>query len=280
MIRSIGIKFLIKVILEPFHIIGIKFFRFLSNADKPHIFHQFSHHFIAYFNAFISKNGSYLSRTQNLAVFIKNILYLNAQGFASFCIPCVIPFIAKNMVVISLENNVVYAKYAREKLDAYGYYKTETICNEWLVEPSAESRGTYKHAAQIAAMMLAWQDTPLDSAMIYDARLGPGIYAGLFNCLTQKPFPAYYSFVAFNELYKLGNQASVSFDGEGVYAVGAAKDNKGCLVIANVTDGEVEAEILCDAKVERIYNAIIPGSGDLPSSKIPAQSVVVIEFSL
>ena len=77
------------------------------------------------------------------------------------------------------------------------------------------------------------QDLPVDTAMFYDARIGTGIYGGLFNPLTREPFRLYYGFKAFNELYKRKNQLEVETDGNGVYAVAAKDENDGCVVIAN-----------------------------------------------
>ncbi len=180
-----------------------------------------------------------------------------------------------------IENNIVYAKYAREKLDKYGYYDTETTCNEWHIAPSRESRGTLKHASQIAGMMLAWQDTPLDSAMIYDARLGPSVYGAMFNCLTYEPYPEYYTFVAFNELYKLKNQVELSGQESGVYAVGAVNDKKGCLVMANTNEDEVSLEIETKGKIVKAYNAIQQGDNQILNlTKLPPYSVVVVEIEL
>ena len=117
--------------------------------------------------------------------------------------------------------------------------------------------------------------------MIYDARLGPSSYGAMFNCLTNEPYPEYYSFVAFNELYKLGNQVCVSGQEEGVYAVGAINDNKGCLVISNVNDKELSLDITSKGKVVKAYNAIKQGENDLNLlSKLPPFSVVVVKFDL
>lgn len=88
-------------------------------------------------------------------------------------------------------------------------------------------------------MLLAMQDSSLDSAMFYDARLGVSIYGGLFHPLTREPFAAYYAFMAFNELYKRQNAVTVSCDTPGLYAVGAQKDGDCCLVLANTTPNAV-----------------------------------------
>ena len=138
----------------------------------------------------------------------------------------------------SIENNIIYATYARKRLDRIGYFHTETTCNEWNYDIGA--RGTCRHAALTCAMMLAFQDTPLDSAMFYDAAFSVSIYASLFSPLDGRPFPTYYAFKAFNELYSLGNQISVETDENGVYAVGAKRDDTICIVISN-TSGEDKA---------------------------------------
>ena len=181
-----------------------------------------------------------------------------------------------------IENNIVYANYAKKRLDEYGYYDTETVCNEWLIGPSRENRGSYKHAALIAGMMLAWQDTPLNSAMIYDARLGPSVYGALFNCLTYEPYPAYYAFVAFNRLYCLKNQVSVQFLEQGVYAVAAKDGGEGQLVIANTKDEEISLDIRANGK---IISCVMLGEGknDCEISfegKLPAYSVASIKFKV
>lgn len=137
----------------------------------------------------------------------------------------------------SIVNNIHYAKHARELLNEAGYNHTEQILDEWNLKP--DLRGTIKHAALTCGMLLALQDTDVSKAMFYDARCGVSIYSGMFNPLTEKPFPAYYSFVAFSELYSRENQVDVTTDIHGVYAC-AAKDSTGCIVIANTNDEEVQ----------------------------------------
>ena len=147
----------------------------------------------------------------------------------------------------SVENNVMYASYARDRLDAYGFTDTETTLNEWNCEVNA--RGTAHHAALTCAMMLAIQDTPLDSAMFYDAQLGMSIYGSMFNCLTLKPYPTYYAFTAYNELYRLGHQVAAKADVDGVYAVAAAKDGQCRIVIANISGDDKPLNIECGGRI-------------------------------
>ena len=133
-----------------------------------------------------------------------------------------------------IKNNIFYASYARQRLDEAGFTETETSCNEWNCQVNL--RGSAKHAAITAAVMLAFQNTPLDNAMFYDARLGISSYGSLFNPLTRKPFPAYYAFTAFNRLYQLSEQLSLDIDSDEIYAVGATNGEENCVVIANPTD--------------------------------------------
>ncbi len=143
------------------------------------------------------------------------------------------------------EKNVVYAEYARKKLDEYGFTNTENICNEWHLY--FEYRDTLKHAANNGAMLLGFQNSPLDLSTFYDAR-ATGNY-GMFNPFTHKPFPVYYSFMAFNELYKRGNQVELELNEEGIYAVAAKDDNDGCIVIANITSNALPLDIQMNEKI-------------------------------
>ena len=142
-----------------------------------------------------------------------------------------------------VECTVAFAKYAREKLDEYGFNETETTCNEWNAE--YKTRGTMHHAAVCASMLCEMQShMPLDSAMFYDAKIGTSIYGGLFNPMTRLPLPAYYSFLAFNELYKLGNETEIILEGApaGVSVLGATDGKQTKIIIANPTEEDVKVE--------------------------------------
>ena len=173
-----------------------------------------------------------------------------------------------------------FADYAREQLDRYGFTDTETTCNEW--NPEVNLRGTGRHAALVTAMMLAMQNSPLDSAMFYDARYGTSIYGSLFNPLTAQPFPAYYGFIAFNELYRLGTQAEVCCDDEGVYALAAYKGTEGCIVLANTSAADVPLKLEMDGAVTecRILDGERLLSGCRLPEEIPGNTVLCIRVTL
>ncbi len=148
-----------------------------------------------------------------------------------------------------VENNRKYIDYARERLDLAGYKDTELICNEWNLE--IHERGTARHAALVCAMMLSFQNSHLDSAMFYDAQWSVCIYGSMFEPNTGKPYPAYYAFMAYNELYKMGEQIELEIDGEGIYGAAAKCGENACILISNPTGNDVEMNLHIDGKIEK-----------------------------
>lgn len=153
--------------------------------------------------------------------------------FLAFCQDYEVPldFFSWHTYDTDIENNRRFTRYARERLDAYGFIKTETTCNEW--NCGHNERATLHHAAFCAGMFVMFQEEPIESAMFYDARLGPSIYGGLFNPLTHKPLPAYYSFLAWGELYGRKNQVRLENTDPRLYAAAAADDETVAAVFAN-----------------------------------------------
>ncbi len=179
-----------------------------------------------------------------------------------------------------ISDTMKFAAYAREQLDRYGFTDTETTCNEW--NPEVNLRGTGRHAALVTGMMLAMQNSPLDSAMFYDARYGVSIYGSMFNPMTAAPFPAYYGFLVFNELYLLGTQAEVCCDDEGVYALAAYKGTEGCIVLANTSAADVPLKLEMDGAVTecRILDGERLLSGCRLPEEIPGNTVLCIRVTL
>ncbi len=132
----------------------------------------------------------------------------------------------------SISDNVVYANYARKKLDDAGCINTETICNEWNCMPL--ERGTMLHAAHNTAMLIMMQGSPLDSAMFYDARLGISEYGGLFHPLERRPYPLYCGFKAFGELYRLSNEVYSECDSKDIFVLSATDGDEGGILIVNI----------------------------------------------
>ena len=180
----------------------------------------------------------------------------------------------------SIEHTAIFARYARKKLDEYGFKDTETTCNEW--NYMINLRGTARHMALCAAMMLSFQRLPLDSAMFYDARLGVSDYASLFNPLTWEPLPAYEAFKSFNELYKRGAEVYLTAENAGGVYAAAAKGDDGVIMISNINETPVDLAFDCGSSPVS-YRLISDGgateNGGAPHS-LPANSVAVVKFKI
>ena len=76
-----------------------------------------------------------------------------------------------------------------------------------------------------------------------------GAYNGLFNPLKKEPFKAYYALKAFNELYALENEVSVTAVPDGISCVAACNDGECAVVITN-TGEKKSITISSDVKKE------------------------------
>ncbi|MBR5783134.1 MAG: hypothetical protein IKY33_02790 [Clostridia bacterium] len=139
------------------------------------------------------------------------------------------------------EKAVQVAHWVREQLDSYGFTNTENHLNEW--NPFHRERGTAHHSAEVTAMMLGMQKAPLDVLAFYDARMGGDAYGGFFNPYTFEPWHAYYSAVAFNHLYQLGDEVFSESDTKNLHVVAASNGIKTAILISNVTKNELELNI-------------------------------------
>jgi hypothetical protein len=100
--------------------------------------------------------------------------------------------------------------------------------------------------------------------------------------MTAQPFPAYYGFLAFNELYRLGTQADVCCDDDGVYAAAAYRGTEGCIVLANTSPEDVPLKLETDAAVTecRILDGERLLSGCRLPEEIPGNTVLCIRATL
>jgi hypothetical protein len=150
----------------------------------------------------------------------------------------------------------IKADRIRALLDEYGYFKTESILNEWNYVRSWTDEFVYsikqiigmKGAAFETACMSACQNKPVDMLMYYDAR--PTAFNGLFDMYTYAPLKGYYPFYMWSKLYALENQAEATTDDECVYAIGAKNGDKlGAMVTyysENDNDGIKKVSICVD----------------------------------
>ena len=152
---------------------------------------------------------------------------------------------------LSTEDTLACADYCKKLLEKYGYGELETQLNEWnsccIAESTVNGRkllGTTEAAARSAAMILALQQyTDTDIACFYDARVGASAYGGMFNPVTLEPWPLYYSFAAYGELYRLGKQVECIYPRtKDVYALGATDGTKRAAILVNSTSEDVTVE--------------------------------------
>ena len=172
------------------------------------------------------------------------------------------------------------AGFARRTLDEFGFKGLETSLNEWHSGTWLKDRGTAAHAARQAAILLAMQNGPVDTAVFYDGRCGVSRYGGLFNPLTFKPFKAYWGFYAFNQLRLRKNAVEASCDGgEGFYVAAARNGADGAVMVVNTTaDTKRFALELGAAKATAAY--IVDADRDFVPcpvpTEIPPHSIVVV----
>ena len=154
---------------------------------------------------------------------------------------------------LTTDRTVIAAGYLDRRLKELGYGGIETHLNEWnnvcedrsdpmeICMQARKENGTGIAAAKAAAMMCAMHKTNTKILCYYDMRIGVCDYAGVFNPRTRKPFPLYYAFKTFNELYKLEDNVECICDGEkeGIYALAAGKDGKKAVMIANTSGHEM-----------------------------------------
>ncbi len=183
-----------------------------------------------------------------------------------------------------LKENVMYAKYAKEKLTEYGYGEAEVIFNEW--NPGIRNRRKAVDASNIAAIMCAMQKTSTDMCMYYDGQAS-SIYCGIFSLDEMCTLKAYNSFLAFGELYILQNEAESFCDAEGVYICAAVGDKKAVLIVnsnseminINIeTSSDVKNIIECKA-TDEIHNYEILNFNMNESITLPPYAVWLVYFN-
>lgn len=153
----------------------------------------------------------------------------------------------------------VMDEWLHKELEKLGYGGLETHLNEW--NPCAREYGTAHHSAEVAAMMIALQHGYTDACMIYDMRTNTSPYCPLFDIKTHKPIHAYYSLVAFNQLYKLGKQIETKCDVDRLYVLAASDGKRHALMLANLT-GKTQPLCIDGINLEnaRFYTIGEPGT--------------------
>lgn len=146
------------------------------------------------------------------------------------------------------EEIILHAKYVDSKLKQYKLNKTENIFDEWNYIPNKPTQfddmKEMPGAAFVASAFCLMQSSPIDKAMYYDA-LPARTYGGLYYFPSMNVSKTYYSFLAYNALYKLGTHVKSSADpGIKLYSLAAKnKIGKAAILLANNSDKKIETAL-------------------------------------
>ncbi len=144
----------------------------------------------------------------------------------------------------TFEETLEHADHCQKLLDKYGFGNIEHILNEWnTCQHQKEKHDTGIPCSKSLSMMLGMQKKTTAVLCFYDARIGVGNYAGMFDAETRTPRKNYYAFRTFGRLYSLENEIETSSDDSGVYVGGATNGKKAVLAISNPSDRELECEL-------------------------------------
>ncbi|MDF2684887.1 MAG: hypothetical protein K0S55_68 [Clostridia bacterium] len=206
-------------------------------------------------------------------------------------------FFSWHLYTDNIEEMAIHGEYAEVMLKKYGFDKTENIINEWnYINGKADMFEQMKNteaAAFIAGVFCALQKSPVDMGAYYDAQ--PAMqYCGIFNYNSpQKPF---YSFKAFNSLYKLQNEVSILSEIGKIYVSAACNLGEGAILLSNyngkdinilievsgfTSQNGVEAEYYLiddENNLEFKYSEIYNGSIIKPIIKIMKNTVILIKL--
>ena len=124
---------------------------------------------------------------------------------------------------------------SQKMLESYNLGHIENIVDEWNYQVNwalteGIVRKSIKGAAFVSAMHCVFQKSALSKSMYYDAEVSRIHFCGLFNEYTMENEKPYLSFIAFNQLRKLGYEVYTSPDGDGLYSL-AASDGERCAVM-------------------------------------------------
>ena len=153
--------------------------------------------------------------------------------------PAPLDFFSWHSYAGKLEDNIKFARYARNLLNHYGFENCISMLNEWNPRP-ARVRNVPEEAAAVAAHVCVLQQESVDIATYYDGRPGSG-YCALFD-VNGKVLHGFDAFLAFGEMYRTEEAVEVSFDAP-VCAAAARRGEEGLLLLVNYSDAPCEVSL-------------------------------------
>lgn len=188
--------------------------------------------------------------------FVKGFL----QYISSRTEPVPLDFYSWHRYSSSIEKYLSDSALTDELLRTYGYGDVESILDEWnymenwkAQSPSYPAMKNHIGAAHAGALLCALQQlTNVKLATYFEADVVKE-FCGLWDVkdmaigrfkATVQPLKAFYSFKAFNKLYRLGRAVDANCTGDGLYAC-AATGKDGCALLAANYGGE-DTEVLLE----------------------------------
>lgn len=137
--------------------------------------------------------------------------------------------------------------HLRDLLNARGLRDTESILDEWNLVADVNVDGhkgidwdalkEIRGAVGVAAVLSVLQRSGVSLAMYYDAE-PTRKYCGLFYYPSERTTPSYESFVAFNELYRLGGAVACGSGIPGVFVTAATDGTRQSFYVVNTSEAE------------------------------------------
>ena len=180
-----------------------------------------------------------------------------------------------------------HADYVWKTLDEKGYWDVEHILDEWNRTYPSDSvfddMKNEKGASFCVQVLNIMQESSLSKAMYYDAYPARR-YCGMYYFPSYKPTKTYFSFYAFNRLYRLGNCVGTRiFKDSGVSACAATNGEDRAVLLSNYSKTEEKINLTLDGEYDTYLtdkehtfkkNAIGYTGGEIT---LPAYSVVLLE---
>jgi hypothetical protein len=157
---------------------------------------------------------------------------------------CPLDFFSWHIYTPNVEDVVCSAKYARAKLDEYGFEKTESHLNEWnfgAEGPNLVDRATGVGASFCAAALAEMQVESVDLAQYYVAHTST--YNGLTQFMGGAFTPVAHVFWAFNQLFRAGTALAVEREASESYAVAATDGTRTLALISHYAKDAASATV-------------------------------------
>ena len=177
---------------------------------------------------------------------------------------CPLDFFSWHIYTDKLEHIVKSAEFVRERLDEYGFTKTESHLNEWNYGAEGkqfEDKDTMVGASFVAAAFSLMQNSPVDMAQYYVASQ-PSVYNGLLYMRSGGYTPVSEVFRVFNHcLFHSEGELEILSNLSEPYAVAAKSGDTTHVLISSYRKPEDSVKLEMPGKKMKIYGLSDGGFG-------------------